>query len=56
MDFARMLLKKEKVALVPGNAFGASGKDYVRISYASSLDSLREAVNRIGHFLQTSTP
>ena len=55
MDFARKLLKKEKVALVPGTAFGASGRDYVRISYASSLDSLREAINRIDHFLQTST-
>lgn len=56
MDFAHKLLKKEKVALVPGTAFGALGRDYVRISYASSLDSLREAINRIGHFLQTSTP
>lgn len=56
MDFARSLLKKEKVALVPGTAFGASGKDYVRISYASSLDSLREAINRIEHYLQTSAP
>lgn len=51
IDFARILLKKEKVALVPGSAFGASGRDYVRISYASSLDSLKEALHRIEHFL-----
>lgn len=51
MDFARLLLKKERVALIPGTAFGSSGRGHVRISYASSLDSLREAINRIGHFL-----
>ena len=51
MEFARALLKKEKVAVVPGTAFGPSGEGYIRISYASSLDNLKEAVNRIKHFL-----
>lgn len=51
MDFARNLLKKQKVALVPGVAFGKSCEGYVRISYASSYDSLKEAVARITKYL-----
>ncbi|MFA4992027.1 MAG: aminotransferase class I/II-fold pyridoxal phosphate-dependent enzyme [Candidatus Omnitrophota bacterium] len=51
-DFAKDLLKKEKVALVPGTAFGMEWKDRVRISYASSLENLKEAMERIGHFLK----
>ncbi len=52
MDFARDLLEKEKVALVPGNAFGSHCADHVRISYASSYDNLREAVVRIKRYLE----
>ena len=52
MDFARDLLDKEKVALVPGNAFGSHCADHVRISYASSYDNLREAVVRIKRYLE----
>ena len=52
MDFAQNLLKKEKVALVPGVAFGKSCEGYVRISYASSYDNLKEAVARINHYLK----
>ncbi len=52
MDFAKNLLLKQKVALVPGNAFGAGCADYVRISYASSYDNLVEAVARIGSYLK----
>ncbi len=52
MDFCSKLLKEQKVAIVPGTAFGASGEGYVRISYASSLDNLKEALGRIGLFLQ----
>jgi aminotransferase len=52
MDFARDLLEKEKVALVPGNAFGSQCADHVRISYASSYDNLREAVARIKKYLE----
>jgi aminotransferase len=51
MDFAQNLLKKEKVALVPGVAFGKSCEGFVRISYASSYDNLKEAIARIKHYL-----
>jgi len=50
-EFATRLLVEEKVVLVPGNAFGESGEGYLRISYASSMDALREAVVRIRSFI-----
>ena len=50
LDFAKKLLEKEKVALVPGVAFGPSCEGYIRISYASSYDNLKEAVRRITYF------
>jgi len=53
MDFAKELLKKERVALVPGTAFGPSGEGYVRISYASSLSNIKEALVRIKRFLES---
>ena len=43
-EFAEKLLKEEKVAVVPGNAFGASGEGFIRISYAYSLDNLKKAM------------
>lgn len=52
IDFAQALLKKEKVAVVPGVAFGPCGEGHVRISYATSLENLREAIAKIGHFLR----
>ncbi len=52
LEFAKGLLKKEKVAVVPGIAFGRQYKDYVRISYASSYDNLKEALVRIERFLK----
>jgi len=52
LEFAQRLLKEEKVAVVPGTAFGAEYRDYVRISYASSLENLKEALNRIAVFLK----
>jgi aminotransferase len=52
IDFAKDLLEKQKVALVPGGAFGSQCADHVRISYASSYDNLREAVTRIGKYLE----
>lgn len=52
MDFCQRLLKDQKVAVVPGTAFGASGEGYIRISYASSLDNLKEAINRMGKFMR----
>lgn len=51
MGFAQRLLKEEKVAVVPGAAFGREFDDYIRISYASSFDNLKEALNRMKEFL-----
>ncbi|NQT28443.1 MAG: aminotransferase class I/II-fold pyridoxal phosphate-dependent enzyme [Candidatus Omnitrophica bacterium] len=51
LDFAKKLLLQEKVAVVPGTAFGGEFDSYVRISYANSLENLREAVVRIERFL-----
>lgn len=51
-DFAVRLLKSKNVAVVPGEAFGACGEGYVRCSYATSLDGIREAIHRIGEFVQ----
>lgn len=51
MDFAQNLLKKKKVALVPGIAFGDQCEGYVRISYASSYENLKEAIARIRSYL-----
>ncbi len=51
LDFAKKLLLQEKVAVVPGTAFGGEFNSYVRISYANSLENLREAVVRIERFL-----
>ncbi len=53
LDFSKDLLEKEKVALVPGTAFGSQCSDYVRISYASSYANLKEACVRIRHYLET---
>lgn len=52
-DFCRELLLKEHVALVPGDAFGASGEGFVRASYAYSLEHIKTALDRIRHFLET---
>lgn len=52
MEFSRRLLKEQKVAVVPGTAFGACSEGYIRISYASSLEKLKEAVSRIEAFLK----
>jgi len=52
MDFAKNLLLQQKVALVPGTAFGRCCEQHVRISYASSYDNLKEAVLRIEKYLK----
>jgi aminotransferase len=49
--FAEKLLQEEKVAVVPGNAFGADGQ-YVRCSYATSYDEIEEALERIRNFMR----
>ena len=51
-EFATRLLKEEKVAVVPGNAFGDCGEGYLRISYAYSLDNLKIAIERINNFVK----
>jgi aminotransferase len=51
LEFAQRLLKEEKVAVVPGTAFGDGFEDYIRISYASSMDNLKEALIRINNFI-----
>lgn len=50
-EFAETLLKEEKVACVPGDAFGPSGEGYVRCSYATGLEDIQEAVERIDRFV-----
>jgi aminotransferase len=50
-EFCEALLKEKHVAIVPGNAFGASGEGFARISYAYSIDHLREAMKRIAEFV-----
>ena len=52
LQFAEQLLQAEKVALVPGDAFGACGEGFVRCSYASSSKNLSEALDRIGRFVK----
>ncbi len=51
-QFAKTLLTDQRVAVVPGNAFGASGEGHVRCSYASSISDLREALARTETFLE----
>lgn len=54
LDFAKRLLFKEKVAIVPGTAFGGEYADFFRMSYATSFDNLKEAVLRMERFIQTA--
>ena len=51
-DFCTKLLEQKHVAIIPGDAFGASGEGYARISYAYSVEHLKEALRRIREFLQ----
>ena len=50
--FARRLLEEERVAVVPGGAFGPSGEGHVRACYATSYERLEEALERIGRFVE----
>ena len=52
-EFALQLLEKENVACVPGTAFGQSGEGFVRCSYATSLDQIKEAMLRFNRFIKT---
>ena len=51
-EFATRLLEEERVAVVPGDAFGASGEGFIRISYAYSLENLKVALERLGRFVR----
>ena len=51
-EFCEQLLREKEVAIIPGDAFGASGEGYARISYAYSVDHLQTAMQRIRTFLQ----
>ncbi len=51
-EFATRFLQEEKVAVVPGTAFGDSGEGFIRISYAYSLEKLKVAVGRLEHFVR----
>ena len=51
-EFANRFLREEKVAVVPGTAFGACGEGFLRVSYAYSLKSLKEALGRMERFVK----
>jgi aminotransferase len=55
-DFCERLLMEERVAVVPGTAFGPSGEGFIRCSYAASVANLTEAFKRMGNFLQRVRP
>ena len=50
-EFANRFLREEKVAVVPGTAFGDCGEGFLRISYAYSIEELKEALGRLEHFV-----
>ena len=50
-EFATRLIREHKVAVVPGSAFGQSGEGFVRVSYAYSIDELKQAFERIERFI-----
>ena len=52
-EFANRLLKEEKLAVVPGTAFGDCGEGFLRISYAYSIEELKMALERLEHFIDT---
>jgi aminotransferase len=53
MDFAKRLLHEQKVAVVPGTAFGPSGAGFVRASFSTGYDLLIQATDRIAKFMET---
>lgn len=52
MTFAKRVLQEEKVAMVPGTAFGPSGKGFVRASFSTSFERIEEAMNRVERFMK----
>jgi aminotransferase len=55
-DFAQQLLQEERVAVIPGSAFGPSGEGHVRACYATSYEQLEDALERIGRFVKRHRP
>ena len=51
-EFATKLVEQEKVACVPGSAFGPSGEGYLRACFATSMDQIQEAMGRLGRFMK----
>ncbi len=51
VEFSRRLLEEEKVAVVPGSAFGIGGENFVRCSYAASMENIEEALERMARFV-----
>ncbi len=54
-SFAEKLLMEEQVAVVPGNVFGPSGEGFIRCCYAASVEDIKEAILRIGRFVERET-
>ena len=52
-EFALRLLREQSVAAVPGSAFGASGEGFIRCSYATSMEKLKIAAERIAAFVKS---
>jgi aminotransferase len=52
-EFSQRIMKEQAVAVVPGNIFGSFSEDMIRISYATALEKLEDAMNRIESFIQT---
>jgi aminotransferase len=55
-EFAERLLREERVAVVPGNAFGPSGEGHVRMCYATAYEKILEALVRIERFVERARP
>ena len=51
-EFCVQLLEDQRVACVPGTAFGDAGEGFIRVSYAYSIDHIREAIERIDRFME----
>jgi aminotransferase len=51
-EFSKKLLKEERVAVIPGNAFGQCGQGFIRCSYVASLEDIEEALERMGRFVR----
>ena len=52
-EFANRLLREQKLAVVPGTAFGECGEGFVRISYAYSIENLKQGMDRIRKFIES---